>query len=138
MPFDIPKLDAEIRRLQTIRELMNDPESRAALEKFVTSNGKHPKPDVAKKPLEQTVNADVPLNGGSPRKYGEMKKYVLEVLSSTPKTLDQIVEQMIVRGFKPTAKSTKASLARVLGKLETKGEAKRAGKAKYGTFMWTK
>jgi hypothetical protein len=45
---------------------------------------------------------------------------------------------MIVRGFKPTAKSTKASLARVLGKLETKGEAKRAGKAKYGTSMWAK
>ncbi len=138
MPFDIQTLDAKILRLQKIRELMDDPESRAELEQLVTPNGDHAKSSVAEKHVEKPITTALPQNGGPTRKYGEMKKYALEVLSSTPQTVDQILERMITRGFKPLAKAPKPAVTEVLKKLEKLGQAKKAGKARYGTFMWTK
>jgi hypothetical protein len=135
MPFDTQKLDAEIRRLQMIRELANDPESRALLERFITHNGHGTKTVRAEKP----IHAADSHNGARPRKYGEMKKYALEVLSSTPQTVKQIVDRMIARGFKPVAADPGPSVTEVLRNLEKKGQIKRSSDTgAYGAFLWTK
>jgi hypothetical protein len=135
MPLDKHKVDAESRRWELFRELVRDPEGVAMLERFITPNGKHRAKPAS---TEKSVDTAGSRNKPQPRKYGEMRRYALQVLTSTPQTIDQILEQMVAAGFEPMAKSPKASLTRVLDKLETKGQAKKAGKARYGTFTWTK
>jgi hypothetical protein len=133
MPFNIEKLDAEIRRLQMIRELANDPEAREALERFVTPNGH------TEKPAESALALEPPKLEAQPpkRTYGLMAKHALELLNSTPQSAQDIAAQMMAQGFEFTA-DPKTAISDVLRGLEQKKQVKRNGKGKYGVSLWVK
>jgi hypothetical protein len=142
MPLDLEKLDAEIRRLQMIRELASDPEGRKTLERFIAPNGNGSGAKLhtsAPAKAAHQSHSQAPQAPQAPRKYGVMKEYALRVVCSTPQTVKQIVDGMIANGWTPTAKDPGPSVTEVLVNLEKKGEVKKASeKGPFGAFMWTK
>jgi hypothetical protein len=140
MPSDIAeKAATRLRHAQMIHELVNDPESFAQLRSlFATSNG-HGVRAASTKGTAPHVAMTGSQNGARPRKYGEMRKYALEVLNSTPQTVQQILDRMVARGFKSMAKDPKPSVAEVLTNMGKRGEVKKASETgPYGASMWTK
>jgi hypothetical protein len=117
-------IDERIRKLQTLRELANDPEMMDLIRGLAATNGNGHKP-TPKMPVALSTyvtESDVPL----PRPRGHQKKTVLEVLRSAtePVTTDWIADQMLKRGFEFKAAKPAIAVNEALTSLEEEKLAK--------------
>lgn len=122
MANDLQKLlDDKIRKLQTLRDLADDPEMVEVLRALANANGNGHKSET-----EASLKVWVPSPATRRTPRGFQKKKVLEVLESVsePVTTDWIADQMHADGFEFKAASPPIAVNEALRTLVDEGKAR--------------
>jgi hypothetical protein len=130
-------IDAQIKRLQSIRELLDDPEAVAILAKLFAGKSNGNSASALLEPAAAATQMEMPAAEPTGPKRGEQLKTVETVLRSalTQVNTEWMVNRMLEQGFTFKSSSPRVAVNECLRTLQERGRA-RIAKTEGVTNYW--